>query len=86
MLNKQTKGNKMTKQNKYLIDTLLWHTVAREEGDTINDIDEYEQISFEVYAVDDKDAELQGQDYMYNNYNQELYSADTTITMTKAGA
>ena len=74
----------MQKENKYQIDTLLWNTVAREEGDAIDDIDEYEAITFEVYAKDENDAWIQGGDYMYNNYNQELYNADTTIT--KVGA
>ena len=77
MLNKQTKGNTM-QTNKYQIDTLLWDT------DREDDLEDYKQITFEVYAVDEKDAWLQGEDYMYNNYNQELYNADTTIT--KVGA
>ena len=64
--------------NKYQIDTLLWDT------DREDDLEDYKQITFEVYAVDEKDAWLQGEDYMYNNYNQELYNADTTIT--KVGA
>lgn len=70
--------------NRYQIDTLLWNTTAREEGDQFADIDEYEQITFEVAAKDEKDAWIQGEDYMYSNYNQELYNADTTIT--KVGA
>lgn len=70
--------------NRYQIDTLLWNTTAREEGDQFADIDEYEQITFEVDAKDEKDAWIQGEDYMYSNYNQELYNADTTIT--KVGA
>ena len=70
--------------NKYKIDTLLWNTVAREEGDQFADIDEYEQITFEVDAKDEKAAWIKGEDYMYSNYNQELYNADTTIT--KVGA
>ena len=84
MLKQTNKGNTMQKENKYQIDTLLWNTVAREEGDAIDDIDEYEAITFEVYAKDENDAWIQGGDYMYNNYNQELYNADTTIT--KVGA
>ena len=64
--------------------TLLWNTVAREEGDAFADMDEQEAITFEVYAKDEKDAWIKGEDYMYNNYNQELYNADTTIT--KVGA
>ena len=74
----------MTKQNKYQIDTLLWNTVAREEGDAFADIDEQEAITFEVYATDEKAAWGVAEDYMYNNYNQELYNADTTII--KVGA
>lgn len=85
MLNKTiNKGNTMTNENKYQIDTLLWNTVAREEGDTVNDIDEHEQITFEVIAEDEKSAWIKGEDYMYTNYNQELHNADTTIT--KVGA
>ena len=84
MLKQTNKGNTMTKENKYQIDTLLWNTVAREEGDEFADIDEQEAITFEVYAKDEKDAWIKGEDYMYNNYNQELYNADTTIT--KVGA
>ncbi len=69
----KTNGDKkMIKQNRYQIDTLLW-----------NDM-EHEQITFEVRASDDKDAWLQGEDYMYTHYNQELYDADTTIQ--KVGA
>jgi|TARA_R100000479_G_scaffold141467_1_gene77231 hypothetical protein len=69
----QTKKDiKMQKLNRYQIDTLLW-----------NDM-EHEQITFEVRASDDKDAWLQGEDYMYTHYNQELYDADTTIQ--KVGA
>ena len=74
--------------NKYQIDTLLWSTTTAEEGylseEQEVEKDEYEHITFEVYADSEHDAELQGQDYMYNNYNQELYNADTTIT--KVGA
>tara|TARA_R100000231_G_scaffold127458_1_gene98289 strand:+ start:315 stop:569 length:255 start_codon:yes stop_codon:yes gene_type:complete len=84
MLKQTNKGNTMTKENKYQIDTLLWNTVAREEGDAFADIDEQEAITFEVYATDEKDAWIKGEDYMYSNYNQELYNADTTIT--KVGA
>ena len=84
MLKQTNKGNTMTKENKYQIDTLLWNTVAREEGDAFADIDEQEAITFEVYATDEKDAWIKGEDYMYNNYNQELYNADTTITKVAA--
>ena len=73
----------MTKENKYQIDTLLWNTVAREEGDEFADIDEQEAITFEVYATDEKAAWIKGDDYMNTNYNQELYNADTTITEVK---
>ena len=87
MLNKQTIGKTM-QTNKYQIDTLLWSTTTAEEGylgeEQEVEKDEYKQITFEVYAVDDKDAELQGDDYMNTHYNQELHSADTTIT--KVGA
>ena len=84
MLKQTNKGNTMTKENKYQIDTLLWNTVAREEGDEFADIDEQEAITFEVYATDEKAAWIKGDDYMNTNYNQELYNADTTIT--KVGA
>ena len=84
MLKQTNKGNTMTKENKYQIDTLLWNTVAREEGDEFADIDEQEAITFEVYAKDENDAWIKGDDYMNTNYNQELYNADTTIT--KVGA
>lgn len=64
----------MNKHNKYQIDTLLWDT----EDNT------HQFITFEVYAKDENGAWFLGEDYMYNNYNQELYNADTTIT--KVGA
>ena len=74
MLKQIKKGNTMTKENKYQIDTLLWDT----EDNT------HEAITFEVKAQDENDAWAQGDDYMNTNYNQELYNADTTIT--KVGA
>jgi len=63
---------------RYQIDTLLWSTTENDVGD------EYEQITFEVDAKDEKDAWIQGDDYMNTNYNQELYNADTTITRVGA--
>jgi len=63
---------------RYQIDTLLWSTTENDVGD------EYESITFEVDAKDEKDAWIQGDDYMNTNYNQELYNADTTITRVGA--
>ena len=69
----QTNGDiKMTKENKYQIDTLLW-----------TDLDS-ENITFEIKATSEANAWVVGDDYMNNNYNQELHNADTTIT--KVGA
>ena len=66
--NKYTQG-----QHKYQIDTLLWDT----EDNT------HQTITFEVYADSEQEAWLVGGDYMIDNYNQELYNADTTITEVK---
>ena len=69
----QTKGDiKMTKENKYQIDTLLW-----------TDLDS-ENMTCEIKATSEANAWVVGDDYMNNNYNQELHNADTTIT--KVGA
>jgi len=60
--------------NKYQIDTLLWSTTENDVGD------QYESITFEVWADSEQDAWAVAGDYMNDNYNQELYNADTTIT------
>ena len=59
--------------NTYYVETLLWST-------TDEDKEEYETLTFEVKATDEKAAWGVAGDYMYNNYKQELYDADTTIT------
>lgn len=78
----QTNGDKkMIKQNKYQIDTLLWNGRYGRNGWT--DLDS-ENITFEIMATSEANAWVVGDDYMNNNYNQELHNADTTIT--KVGA
>lgn len=59
--------------NKYQIDTVWFNADTTEEN-----------ITFEVYADSEDDAWIQGEDYMQNNYSQELYNVNTTIT--KVGA
>ncbi len=62
----------MQKANRYQIDTILYQNGTEEK------------ITFEVNATDEKWAWAAAEEYMYNNYNQEMYDADTTIT--KVGA
>ena len=79
----------MQKENKYQIDTLLWGQADADcdehyADEVLEDGTTIDKITFEVYAKDEKDAWSKGEAYMYNNYNQEMYNADTTIT--KVGA